>query len=1491
MRDFSKIHPFAHGQRMSFEELVCQLARHESFPDGSIYKRVEGAGGDGGVEAYWTKPNGKKTGYQAKYFLRSGDIDWGQIDKSVTQAIAIHPELECYVVALPCDLTDRTGKKQQGKTGWEHWDARVKKWQREAALVGITTITFQPWASSELTTLLTRKTSEGLLEYFFGDIQLSLDWFGSRIQEAVLALDERFHPEDHVDVRLEQLFSVISRTPQFRQELLSVLVKVKKSPILTKKLSDLTQNPKKETLDELQETYSSLLNIDNQIKRDPQHDWDIESWNALADKLKKNNNLLRQWYWEYERSLKQESSESYAVRKLIENSAELAEAINELLLLTSSRYIKAENQQVAFIRGNAGSGKSHLLAQCAQNAVAKNQPSILLLGQQFNDSDLWTQIAQRLGIQGRSAEQVLGALDASGKSVGVRALLLVDAVNEGAGSKYWRNHIASLIHRLKDFSHVCCIISCRSEYFDLAIPSNISDQYPTFEIRGFETLEEQQNAAKVYLDRRGIARPSTPWLSPEFINPLFLRSICISLERDKKSEFPPGLTGTKKILKYYLDSVGRYVTTKESSSVSLVPKLGRAVVDIAGKMLEAKADYLGLDSCRNVISSHFQNLQPQTESDWLSVFLNNGLLRKDPNPVAEDIFADENVVRFSFQRFQDFLMAEFSLQGVEKVDGLFDKSGLLDFCIENGRLAWEWRGLLDGLAIALPEKLSLELVDALPGGFEQWKNDWSIPNIFAESVKWRSLSAFSERTLDLLNEYQDELDALDLLLQVAVSTEHPWNAEFLHKNLVGCKLPDRDSWWTKWVNSQTDDSQSGVGVLIEWCRVGQVPHTNPENQFLAALTLCWLFTSSNRAIRDKSTKALTNILLARSDIFPKLLEQFKEVDDLYVLERLLAAAYGACCLDPVPTRLKIYSGIIFELIFKEGEPPFGILLRDYAFGVIELATYYSVLPDTVNFESCKPLYKSSKPDLSISDSTLDSIANKAGDNKILYSVAKHYMGDFARYEIEPRIRYFLNVSLKEKIPLSDKQRAQLFEDEVLGDDAQRLERYEILERITNPYWQAPSVWTAEDQKEVVKAYMHIFLQLLSDDEQERFHSDAAPYLFERKRTHEQEQRFDIPAIQRWIAKRAYDYGWTNELFPNDSSRSDSYSRDRPAVERIGKKYQWLALDELLSRLADNCWLKEDYGYELPRPYASPLDLGFERDIDPTIIEEKAVCLKASPTLNSWAFEPWINLDDVEEELLTDWPFEKDPAEQLKILPFRTAPHGEKWLVIYEHQSRTQKYKELLGERIGEHDSRIQEFRFLETVMVKASSLRKVAEYIEAKGLSGGVGLGVLNITDEAFLYEAPWRNTWRQKKWLSEGWNLPDEEQYAQMLAQYAWESHLDAALPDGYSAHLPLPWLTRELNLHVDSEQVRVWRDQNGETVFQEFKGEEGGMVCLIKQDKVNEILGECTFLTLLIAERNAWPGGSNGQAAWRRTEGVCWKDANGMNVRSWSQDQQNNF
>lgn len=647
MINFSNMHPFNLGQRGSFEGLVCQLARLESFPESSVFRRVEGAGGDGGVEAYWTKPNGKETGYQAKFFLRCGDIDWKQIDKSVTQALTSHPELECYVVALPCDLTDKAGKKMRGLTGWEHWKARVKKWEAEAAAIGIQKIEFQPWTNSELIARLTNPKAGGMREFFFGDVELSAEWFEDKIQETISALGERFHPEDHVDVHTERLFSVISRAPSYQEELLKALNAIGKCVLPHNRLSKLQQKPEKQAADELQQALAEFLTIGIQIRLDPQHEWDAASWCDLANKLLAANEKLQLWYWEYDRSLKKENHEKYDLRQLIQESRKLEDAVEQLMTSLRSRYMDAEKDGLAFVRGNAGSGKSHLLAKCAESAIEIQHPAILLLGQRLNDSELWMQISQILDLPGRSSDQILGALDAAGKAAGARTLLLIDAINEGAGSRYWRNQINSLAHKLKGFSHVCCIVSCRTEYFDLAVPESIARHYPIFDIRGFETSEEQLNAARVYLDRRGIARPSTPWLSPEFVNPLFLRSVCLSLERDKKSEFPPGLTGTREILKYYLESIGRNITEKEGITVSLSSKLGRAVQDIAGEMIERKEDFLELDSSRDVIAVHFQNIRPQTESDWLSVFLNNGLLRKDPNPSSAD-FADLDVVRFSF---------------------------------------------------------------------------------------------------------------------------------------------------------------------------------------------------------------------------------------------------------------------------------------------------------------------------------------------------------------------------------------------------------------------------------------------------------------------------------------------------------------------------------------------------------------------------------------------------------------------------------------------------------------------------------------------------------------------------------------------------------------------------------------------------------------------------------------------------------------------------
>lgn len=85
--DYSKIIGKDDGQRLSFEELVCQLARRDRPEHAKEFRRIEGSGGDGGIESYWVLQDGSKVGYQAKYYLRSRDVDWSKIDESVKQAL------------------------------------------------------------------------------------------------------------------------------------------------------------------------------------------------------------------------------------------------------------------------------------------------------------------------------------------------------------------------------------------------------------------------------------------------------------------------------------------------------------------------------------------------------------------------------------------------------------------------------------------------------------------------------------------------------------------------------------------------------------------------------------------------------------------------------------------------------------------------------------------------------------------------------------------------------------------------------------------------------------------------------------------------------------------------------------------------------------------------------------------------------------------------------------------------------------------------------------------------------------------------------------------------------------------------------------------------------------------------------------------------------------------------------------------------------------
>ena len=306
------------------------------------------------------------------------------------------------------------------------------------------------------------------------------------------------------------------------------------------------------------------------------------------------------------------------------------------------------------------------------------------------------------------------------------------------------------------------------------------------------------------------------------------------------------------------------------------------------------------------------------------------------------------------------------------------------------------------LAIVIAEKYDKELVDLLPEDAKVSTRD--ADDVFESTVVWREPASFSDRTLELLNQltgYRHPHPILDTLLKLSTEPEHPWNAELLHRNLLGKEIAERDQYWSTelalaYASEEEDGFESTVRTLIEWASFGDIEEAEEERIRLCSTTLMWFHTTSNRKVRDRSTKALVRILSRFPSLLPDLLQDFQAVNDPYVVERLYAVAYGVICNMTDPHIISQIAALVFDLVFKDGRPPPHILLRDYARGVLEFALHGNLLPEGVDAEQFRPPYKSAWPIENPTPEEIDTIVGNESTSSIKISVMNAF-GDFGTY--------------------------------------------------------------------------------------------------------------------------------------------------------------------------------------------------------------------------------------------------------------------------------------------------------------------------------------------------------------------------------------------------------------------------------------------------------------------------------------------------------------
>ena len=984
--NWNEIRPINNSLNEGFEELVCQLAKLEKVNGAN--KFVRKGKPDAGVECLWTLNNGEEIAWQAKFFTNSfSTSQWSQINKSVETAISKHPNMTKLIIAFPVDPSDARLQNQQSMLS--KWNEYTDKWTKLAEAYN-RTVLYEAWWSSDLITKIQR-TPPGFLYFWFNKENFANEWFHYQNKLTLYDLGARYTPELNQELPISEIFDGLSHNNAFikkfnrissaiskiTKRLLSKLEIVDVVPLFAEYVEDLWKvlskyNPADINKFPIDIVEGHLCNIKKSAYR-------------LLDQFRNKQH----YYWEYS-ELEHLIRQVYEFERYI-NSPEVSLANNPFLLLY----------------GNAGCGKSHLLGDAVKRRMEDGALSIFLLGTYFsNGDDPWNQILKHCGVR-CTIEQFLYSLNTLAELNHRRIIFFIDAVNEGNGKNLWKHHIASFIERLKGYEWLGVVFSIRSTYMDYMFPKeHITDEILfRHEHKGFEDVT--YDAVKLYFKHYGLELINSPLLTPEFNNPLFLSLLCKGLARKGHKTVPLGMQGLSSILNMYMDSVNQSLSDPEKldcdSGIKIVQK---AIEALAVAKVNNKNKPLTVDESAKIISELSKKYDIK-HGLW-NFLVNEHILSKD---LGGD---DNEVVEFAYERLQDYYSASYIVNNTPDIKSAFAIGGQWHFIIENATERYYNGGLLEALAILLPEKLGLELYEVVP-----CFKEYSIAEVFVNSITWRNPNTISVKKIcgyinDVVLSYEYLENYLwNRILQVVAVSKHPLNAFWLHSYLFKYTMADRDAWWSIWLKNNYYDN-SVIDKIIQW-GYDTCCH-NPEIIKLVAIVLAWFHTCPNRELRDRSTKSMVRLLNSHIDIALAVLTMFEGVNDPYVLERLYAVIYGSVLQNNY--KIEHYSILveyIHKTIFGKDEVYPHLLLRDYARNIIE---YYFYLGNPIGFpiEDIRPPYKSNFVINALTNEELDKRYSPEvikdtdeylyGAQFILNSMTTEYgrgccaYGDFGRYTFE-----------------------------------------------------------------------------------------------------------------------------------------------------------------------------------------------------------------------------------------------------------------------------------------------------------------------------------------------------------------------------------------------------------------------------------------------------------------------------------------------------------
>ena len=505
--NWNNIRALEGSQARGFEELCAQLARSESPEDGRFDRKGTP---DAGVECFSRLRDGGEWGWQAKYFDTLGNSQWSQLDDSIGNALKKHPALVRYYVCVPLDRAD--ARTHGRKSAMANWNDHVEKWQAWAQHRGMD-VEFIWWGSSELIERLSKSEHIGRLYFWFGERGFDQEWFHQRLDEAIRSAGPRYTPEIHVDLPIAQDLERFSRSGFVIIEVKSLAIELRRThQSLTSSVKSLDQPLKGTEIDDVLEATSDVLKMLGELEPVPIGLLPFLAIVQEADKAARAGTQVYGQVLELQRqnpSAHQDirASRTYypdPYRDLLHYIQNLQVCLGNVMSACKHADSLA-NRQLLLLNGVGGMGKTHLLCDFANNRVNATLPTILLMGQRFlSEDEPWVQLLQQLDLTKVTAEQFVGALEAAAQVTDSRALVIIDALNEGNGRKIWLAHLSAFLDRLEKSEWIGVILAVRSG-FEKVIPQDVRQRVSVLTHHGFSGKEFE--AAVAFFSHYNLGAP------------------------------------------------------------------------------------------------------------------------------------------------------------------------------------------------------------------------------------------------------------------------------------------------------------------------------------------------------------------------------------------------------------------------------------------------------------------------------------------------------------------------------------------------------------------------------------------------------------------------------------------------------------------------------------------------------------------------------------------------------------------------------------------------------------------------------------------------------------------------------------------------------------------------------------------------------------------------------------------------------------------------